>query len=374
MKKQECGYFPDECWELIFQKLGEDHERDLDSISLVSKQFLSISNRVKHSLTLDMNAETLHLLLNILTNILRRFRHIKSIVISTNIHKSIHDPIAVDGVLDQIARSGVLLNLQTLRFRCHIEVLRDGFRALALSMVMKNNLKVLDCSGVISMQDKDLILIADLFPQLEELRIHAARRSHDDKVVVRITDDGVDALALKLKELKEIVFSCDSNACFITDKSLISLSTNCVKLRKIHLDIRSTNEHNVSEDRMGFVMQHSTNMTSLSLDLLSLQPSASPFAIGNGFTNAKNLHSLTLGQALISDKHISLLAKAYPPLKKLELDGGFIEDKYPEIHGALKLLLHACQLTLEKIDTGETNPRKLAPHRHGYQRVGSVSP
>ncbi|KAH7862347.1 hypothetical protein Vadar_003560 [Vaccinium darrowii] len=364
MENQECGNLPNDCcrcWELIFQKVREDDERDLDSISLVSKQFLSISNRVKQSLTLNVNADTLHLL----PNILRRFRHIKSIVIDTNILKNIYDSIAIDGVLDQIARYGILLNLHALRFQCHIEALRDGFRALALSKNMKNNLKVLDCSWVISMQDKDLVLIADLFPQLEELSIQADRYFFDDETAVRITDDGIGVLAAKLKELKEIEIYCPLDACFITDKSLESLSENCVKLRKIDLCISRADQHNVTEVGIDSVMRHSTNLTSLSLDLLSLQPPTSPFAIGNGFANAKNLHSLSLGQALISNKRISLLAKTYPPLKKLELSS-FPGDN-SEILGALKMLLHACQLTLEELSLSfwsltNTDISDLAPY------------
>ncbi|KAH7846635.1 hypothetical protein Vadar_016316 [Vaccinium darrowii] len=97
MEKQGYGFVPDDCWELIFQKLKEDDERDLDSISLVSKQFLAISNWVKHSLNVD--AETpLHLL----PNLLRRFRQIKSLVIDIDVVKDI------DGLVGQIAWSGVL--------------------------------------------------------------------------------------------------------------------------------------------------------------------------------------------------------------------------------------------------------------------------
>ncbi|KAF7149530.1 hypothetical protein RHSIM_Rhsim02G0048200 [Rhododendron simsii] len=189
------GCFPDDCWELIFQKLREDDERDLDSISLLSKRFLSISTRVKHSL--NDKANTHHLLPSLLT----RFTHIKSIVIGSDINKDI------DGLVNQIARSGVL-NLQAVRFRlrCSTEPPRDGFRALVLNKKIKNYFKVLDCSGLCSMKDKDLVLIADLFPRIEELRLRTGTDKSND-VVARITDDGVDALASKLKELK-IVFKC----------------------------------------------------------------------------------------------------------------------------------------------------------------------
>ncbi|KAG5564005.1 hypothetical protein RHGRI_000248 [Rhododendron griersonianum] len=151
MKKQGGhGYFPDDCWELIFQKLREDDERHLDSISLVSKRFLSISNRVKLSLKYINNKTP-----PLLPNLLRRFRHIEVIVIHNNPRKDI------DGLVDLISRSGVL-NLQAIRFRwCMTEPPRDGFKALALNKNIKNNLKVLDCSGFKSIQDSDLVLIAD---------------------------------------------------------------------------------------------------------------------------------------------------------------------------------------------------------------------
>ncbi|XP_058215251.1 uncharacterized protein LOC131326474 [Rhododendron vialii] len=67
----------------------------------------------------------------------------------------------------------------------------------------------------------------------------------------------------------------------------------------------------------------------------------------NTFTNAKNLYSLTMGRDLISDKHIYLLAKARPSLKKLKLIGN--KGQYSEIHGALNMLLQACQSTLEEL-------------------------
>ncbi|KAF7152779.1 hypothetical protein RHSIM_Rhsim01G0015100 [Rhododendron simsii] len=331
MEKQGHGYFPDDCWELIFQKLREDDERDLGSISLVSKRFLLISNWVKQSL--NVNAKKRHLL----SNHLSRFRHIKSIVICFDKKKY------VDGLVNQIAWSGVL-NLQDIWFQCSTEPPRDCFKALALNKIINNYLKVLDCSGLCSMQDKDLVLIADLFPRIEELWLRTDAYIYKD-AAARMTDDGVDVLASKLMELKEIVFT--GYTCSITDQSLISLSTNCAKLRKISLCIYSSCQHYVTEDGIDFVVQHSPNLTSLSLELWSLQHSASFFAIGNALANAKNLHSLTMTQELISDKRIWLVAKACTPLRKLKIvDFG---GQYPEIHGGLKFLLHACELTLEEI-------------------------
>ncbi|XP_058215219.1 uncharacterized protein LOC131326444 [Rhododendron vialii] len=338
MKKQssgQSGYFPDDCWELIFHKMRENNERELDSISLVSKQFLSISNQVK--LSLNVNNGTLPLL----PNLLQRFRHIKTIVIDINAQKDI------DGLVDQISRSGVL-NLQAIKFGwCMTEPPRHGFKALALNKNIKNNLKVLNCSAWTYMQDNDLDLIADCFPLLEELRISAYTKEDNHEVAERITDDGVDALASKLKELKKIVFK--GNACFITDQSLISLSTNCVKLTKIGLSLSTSSQHRVTGDGVGFVTRHSPNLTSLSLSLKLWSPQHSAISLTreNVFTDAKNLRSLTMNRYLISVKHICFIAKARPPLKKLKLVG--FSGRYCEIYGALKMLLQACRLTLKKL-------------------------
>ncbi|KAF7152061.1 hypothetical protein RHSIM_Rhsim01G0029400 [Rhododendron simsii] len=330
MKKRRHGYFPDDCWEFIFQKLREDDERDLDSISLVSKRFLSISNWVK--LSLNVNDETLPLL----PILLRRFRNIETLVITVSWE--------IDGLVDLISRSGVL-NLQAVKF-CwgSPKPPRDGFKALALNKNIKNHVKVLDCTHMVFMRDNDLVSIADCFPRLEELKIRAYKLiMGNGEVAGRITDDGVDALASKLKELKKIVFK--GGAFFITDKSLISLSANCVKLRTINLNLGG--QHRVTEDGIGFVMHHSPNLTTLSLNLGLLTPFAFSFTPENTFTNAKNLHSLTMYQQLVSAKHICLVAKASPPLKKLKLVG--LNGQYPELHGALNSLLQACQVTLKEL-------------------------
>ncbi|XP_058186207.1 uncharacterized protein LOC131303375 [Rhododendron vialii] len=302
MKKRGHGYFPDDCWTLIFHKLREDDERDLDSISLVSKRFLSISNWVK--LSLNVNDETLPLL----PNLLRRFRNIETLVITAGNE--------IDGLVDLISRSGAL-NLQAIKFCwCSPKPPRDGFKALALHTNIKSHVKVLDCTLLVFLKDNDLVSIANCFPRLEELKIRTYKLiMSNGEVAGRITDDGVDALASKLKELKKIVFK--------------------------------GGQHRVTEDGIGFVMQHSPNLTTLSLNLGLLTPFAFSFTTENAFANVKNLHSLTMYRQLVSAKHIRLVAKASPPLKKLELIG--LNGQYPELHGALNSLLQACKVTLEEL-------------------------
>ncbi|KAI8570215.1 hypothetical protein RHMOL_Rhmol01G0016600 [Rhododendron molle] len=117
------------------------------------------------------------------------------------------------------------------------------------------------------MKDNNLVLIGDCFARLEELRISAGKKT---------TDDGVDALPSKLKELK----------------------MDCVKLRRISLSSSSngTDQHRVTGDRIGFVTRHSPNLTSLSLKLWSPEHSAISCSTKTVLTDVKNLHSLTMSR------------------------------------------------------------------------------
>ncbi|GFS34841.1 hypothetical protein Acr_00g0036400 [Actinidia rufa] len=319
--------FPDDCWKLIFDRLREDRW-DLESISLVSKQFLSLSNRFKLSLSVSNKV------LSLLPQLLRRFHHIK------NIDIDIHNCTDLDELICQFSGSGI--NLEALAISCPSSPPRVGFRALGLTM---KNLKVLDCSKLVYVLDSDLILIANLFPGLEEICINAYNDDEsgvNEEVLTNVTDDGVEFLASKLKELKKI----DLRGKFcISDGSLVLLSLNCVKLREIHLCIYG---HHLTEKGIDFVMQHCHNLTSLSLSLFpSNLDNNHAFTVGssetysNSFTfdNSimKNLHTLSLVDG-ISVKFLYSMAKAHPPLKKLKIKSR-----------RLVILLQACQLTLQEL-------------------------
>ncbi|PNX99049.1 F-box/LRR protein [Trifolium pratense] len=66
-------YLSDECWELIFKNLLMD-DQHYNTLSLVSKQFLSITNRLRSSLTIKSNLTTEQAL-----NLIRRFPKLTSL-------------------------------------------------------------------------------------------------------------------------------------------------------------------------------------------------------------------------------------------------------------------------------------------------------
>ncbi|KAE9462409.1 hypothetical protein C3L33_05683, partial [Rhododendron williamsianum] len=148
-----------------------------------------------------------------------------------------------------------------------------------------------------------------------------------------VTDDGVEALASKLKELKKIVFQ-EGSYCY-TDRSLVSLSSNCLKLSEIHLIDKKPL---VIREGNGFVMQHSPNLTSLALmsgSTVCLRGSV-VYEYESSITCSRKLHTLSIEED--SSKLLSCIAKARPLLKKLKL--------YDNRCRGLSSLLQSCRSTL----------------------------
>ncbi|XP_058729758.1 uncharacterized protein LOC131601866 [Vicia villosa] len=126
----ECVlYLPDECWECVFKFLNKD-EDDKDnsyfkSLSLVSKQFLSITNRLRFSIVIGHSSVN--------HSLFRRFPNITSI----NLKRRLCD---YTEFLHRISR-------------------------FPLKLISLN------CSNMGSIKSTDLLLIANCFPLLKELQL-----------------------------------------------------------------------------------------------------------------------------------------------------------------------------------------------------------
>ncbi|XP_074314868.1 F-box/LRR-repeat protein 14-like [Silene latifolia] len=245
------------CWDIIFDKLNNPSDRD--SISLVCKEFLSITNLIQESLTVISPS------INVLVNLLHRFPNSKKIQLM-NFQGDLNRAIQV------ISQSG--LNLEELDLS-HNENLPDVCLQ-NLSSAMKN-LKILDCSHS-SMKDPDLLKIANYFPQLEDINISYS--------CVDLTDQGIEFLASNLKRLRKV--DVTGNTC-ITDKSVISLSLNCHFLEQFIADSP------VAKFEIG------------------------SFGVENSIDLPKNLVSLKFTNLKISDQFLQSVAKAEIPLTELSL-------------------------------------------------------
>ncbi|XP_025617464.1 F-box/LRR-repeat protein 14 [Arachis hypogaea] len=211
-------HIPDECWESVFKYLSDplDHE----SLSLVSSHFLSLTNRLRTSLTVSDHV------LPFLPALLCRFPNLTSINLT-------HHTGDLNELLSQIASSH-LPSLRSLDLS-H----QPALPSIALRHFSRKfpALKSLNCSFMDSLTDKDLNLIAECFPNLEEIDISYPR--------IADAESRVKALASGFKKLRKVNLSglplrkLSLPGCFQYGYGGISsLLRNCNNLQ--HLDLQCT--------------------------------------------------------------------------------------------------------------------------------------
>ncbi|OMO65169.1 hypothetical protein COLO4_31487 [Corchorus olitorius] len=293
---------PSECWELAFNRLNED---DLKSVSLVCKDFLATSNLVKKRL------KPKHPDVTLLSRHLNRFTQLKEI-----------DFIGFKGNLDEaiceIASSSGLVCLETLCFG-RKSFKTQSLRELGSNPNMKKNLKHLNCGRTKSLHDNDLVVMANLFPNLEQLNIQNFPPTGRKHI---FTNYGIKSLASMLKVLKKL--SIAGGAHLFSDRSVIALSLNCGFLE--HVDIHFTgsvleprinDSVKVTEHGIGLLLRNRPNLKHLSIALIN--KSLSNITIENSISHAKSLISLCFYCMDISDKLLMEIGKAKLQLKRFQI-------------------------------------------------------
>lgn len=325
----------DECWELIFS--FTDHHQQFESLSLVCKQFLSITNFLRHSLKIIDTTTPL------LPKLFKRFLQLKKIDLC-DFHGDIND------IVSEIARSKLDLEEINISNQRNFPVQSMG----ELASKMKN-LKILKCSRLSFLEDRDLVVIASSVPWLEELDISYPQ--YDSRMQKLgfltsndggggggiVTDAGIQVLSTKLKNLRRVNISGNQ---FISDRSLVSLSSNCVLLTEIAVRDCCF----LTQQGIGFLMQSSPNLFSISFDGIGEISSPNFSAtIKDSFVYLRALRALELFYSSISDEFLLLIAKAHLPLKRLTLS-----HCYNFTFFGISSLLYAYQslthLTLERVD------------------------
>jgi len=178
---------PDDCWELIFQLLtdSDDHSY-LKSLSVFSKQLLSLTNHHKFSLTISNQT------LPFLPRFFQRFTNLTSLDISSYYGDQ-------NTLLIQISRFPLKLSLLNLSNQPTIPA--NGLRVFSLKIT---TLTSLICSNIGSIYSTDINLVTDCFPLLQELDLSYPAKfiSHTNRFLV-----GVEALSLTLFNLRKFNLS-----------------------------------------------------------------------------------------------------------------------------------------------------------------------
>ncbi|XP_058729732.1 uncharacterized protein LOC131601845 [Vicia villosa] len=276
-------YLPDECWEFVFKFLIEDEYYNPKSLSLVSKQFLSITNRLQYSLLVREEASSF-----MLRRLFRRFSNLNSI----------HFPYytnCIDHLLIQISQFS--LNITSLNLSTYqSEISASGLIPFSQKIT---TLTSLTCSFL---KYTDFNLIAQCFPLLQELDL-----SFPKKCSYSILGElhPLEPLSLALFKLRKVNFTGHS---YIDDQTLFLLFKNWKFL----------------EEAILFDCYRLTNSGIVSA--VAERPTLRSFSFTNYFepqdcSTLPQLESLRQAHnSRLRDERIKVFASVFPNLQLLDLN------------------------------------------------------
>ncbi|MED6208215.1 hypothetical protein PIB30_042949 [Stylosanthes scabra] len=285
---------PDECWDLVFRFL--DDGRDLGSVSMVCKLFLSISNQIQHSLKIFDKT------VDLIPNLFLRFPKLKALDLS-------YFNGNLEVLLNQISQSE--LELDSLHLSNQMKLPIEGFRELGSAM---KNLRVLICSNIGSLDDSDLEVMATCFPLLQELDISFPLDS-------QASDFGISKLSLMLENLQKINLSGNH---LITDQSLFALCRNCLSLKEVLF----LSCFGITQLGIASAIQIQSNLASIAFNIEKRRihgHGLAPMPINQDLIDAlkslERLIAIDLSNSFISDELLSSISEGCHILKKLVLQG-----------------------------------------------------
>ncbi|XP_058741958.1 uncharacterized protein LOC131614379 [Vicia villosa] len=284
-------YLPDECWEYILEFLINHGTEDthcryfhLKSLSLVSKQLLSITNRLRSSLTIY----------NPTCQFFRRFSNIVSLDLSY-----------YDGDLDDllVGISHFPLKITSLNISNKLKIPTKGLGVFSKNIT---TLTSLVCSNIATLYYTHMLFIAECFPLLEELDLSKPTQFKFDKTVFF----PAQALSLALPKLRRVNLSRNS---YISNELLFHLFKNCKLLEEVSI-IGCWRIHlsDIAAD-----LHERPTLSSLSFSASSFYGLTSSFI--DSLVSLKGLTSLDLFVLRISDEFLSSIAMEGLPLTRLGL-------------------------------------------------------
>ncbi|KAL8123078.1 F-box protein SKIP2 [Apium graveolens] len=284
---KNCEDLPEECWGIILKKL--DHHSHFQSLSLVSKSFLALTNRLRHKFTLTNQTILLH---GTISRFLNRFNHLKTLDFSKFRGN-------VDAILDTVFNCGLSIECLDVSNQEKLPVLTENMR----------NLKVFKCAKLCCLSDADLMSVSVMLPFLEELDIsYPNSRIYESDLKLdefAVTDVGIEALWSSLRKLRRVNISGNH---FVTDRSVVGFSMNCLLLSEIvMLDCCF-----ITHDAFHFLLCNCRNLNVISISWIQILPRVAS-------TYFRALCSVDLSDCSISDESLSLISKVCWPLESLSL-------------------------------------------------------
>ena len=292
---------PEDGWEYVLSKLLNNNENDsvydrkccLETLSLVSKQFLSITNHSVHSFALIYNPSPIH-------RLFQRFPNLTSLGLS-------HFRGDLNALLSRFPIS--VSHLTSLNLSNH-----PTFPALGLKTILNNTLTSLTCSNIASLKFTDITFIADSFLFLQHLDISFPRGLSDDQA--DHYNNAFNLLTHKLSKLRKVNLS---GHFYINDSSFLQLCVNCVFLQEVvifHCPL-------ITHAGIASAIRHRPTLNSFSVtnfkEAKEIKNLNSYFI--DSFATLRRLTCLDLSFSCITDSLLYSLARQPPPLTKLVLQG-----------------------------------------------------
>jgi len=214
------GGLPDDCWEYVLSKLLnkdnfvlEDRNHCLETLSLVSKQFLSISNRFVYSMALFYNTSPL-------TRHFQRFPKLTSLDLSCFRGD-------LNALLSWIPPS---VSLTSLNLSNRLTFPTLGLLTILKKTAISSTLTSLTCSNIVFLYHTDISFISHSFPFLQQLDISFPKTITGNGYDTDTYNNALKALTQKLSKLCKVNLSGNF---YIDDSLFLELCRNCELLEEV---------------------------------------------------------------------------------------------------------------------------------------------
>ncbi|GAU31239.1 hypothetical protein TSUD_149250 [Trifolium subterraneum] len=317
-KRMALDVFPSDCWELVISKLLDNEEEErkhyLETLSLVSKQLLSVTNTFVYSFKLFNNIPSSSLPILIISRIFNRFPNLTSLDLSTYRGRYADD---LNELISRIPPRSFSC-LTSLNLSNNPIIPASGLRSILKNNNTSSRLTSLICSNVGCLKFTDITFIADSFPFLQHLDISfpgggggLSHLSHQ----VKDYNNALNLLSQKLSKLRTVDFSGNF---YINDSSFLQLCINCEFLQEVLMpDCPFITHAGIAE-----AIHHRPTLNSFYVtDLKKAIHEPEKVNFVDSITSLKRLTCLDLSFSCINDLLLQSIALEALPLTKLVLQG-----------------------------------------------------